>query len=442
MVASLLESLLPNVTLSTVASSVVGFCANAGLAVTDWALGSVASQTFAAYTNGIYSYSQIINTVIRGFGSLLTSTDPGDVDPYNPNNQNLPWSPGFLSVLGQGTYGTTREGPTFAPGTATLLNSSGGGINVFPDTLVFTSSGAGFPTYRNSPDASIYTNTNGSVTIAPSASLVVPVEAEVAGSSGSANANALSLTTVVNGLSCTASSAIVGQNVEPAGLPGVAGSGYRARCAQAMSRLSLNGPGSAYQYLAARDINGNALVVDPTTGALTTINRVYVSQSSTNGTVTLYYANPSGPCSDAERDAANSNIALQALAVAGAITLLPYAPSPPGIPGGAEATAKTIDVTGTAKLKLNAGNSVAAAQLAMNSPTGSTAAFLSQAPIGGYDQTAGIGVIYTEDLAYAAQASYPGLYGLAVSVPSGSSTTIALGHVPVAGTIAWTVTGT
>jgi hypothetical protein len=63
------------------------------------------------------------------------------------------------------------------------------------------------------------------------------------------------------------------------------------------------------------------------------------------------------------------------------------------------------------------------------------------APIGGVDQVAGAGVIYTSDIgntvrdAYpvpaAGQVPQPTLYGVDIDVPSGSTSVISLGNVPV-----------
>ncbi len=63
-------------------------------------------------------------------------------------------------------------------------------------------------------------------------------------------------------------------------------------------------------------------------------------------------------------------------------------------------------------------------------------AYMLSTGIGGLDQTAGAGFVYTADLPGVVRDAAPGMYDPIVSVPGTSSTAITLGHIAVAGTIA------
>ncbi len=59
--------------------------------------------------------------------------------------------------------------------------------------------------------------------------------------------------------------------------------------------------------------------------------------------------------------------------------------------------------------------------------------------IGGKDQAAGAGVIYTEDLRGAIKVAQPGLYDATTTTPAGSTTAIALGHRGALGVVTGTL---
>lgn len=70
-------------------------------------------------------------------------------------------------------------------------------------------------------------------------------------------------------------------------------------------------------------------------------------------------------------------------------------------------------------------------------------AYTLSAGIGGVEQTAGVGSIFTSDIADAAQGAATGLYAASLTLPSGGSTVIALGHIGRAGSgTTQTITGT
>lgn len=391
---------------------IVGYAQAALLPVTSWIVGSVGQQMLEVATSLTYAAEQARGRIVRGFASLDTSTDPGDVDLYNPSNVDLEPAPGFLSFFGQNTFGTVRVEETFASGYVTFTNAGVTARTFKPYALVFTWTAntppSPAPTYRNSADNTIYTNPDGSVTVAAGDELTIPVVAEERGTGSNTPAASLSLTTTLIGCTATNGSAVLAVDREAADT-------YRARCRQAPARVSLAGPDAAYQYLAVTNLDGTPLVNESENPV--NINRVWVSQDSATGIVDVYYASPAGVAASEDVTAANDNIEAHAFAVPDAITFT-----------GASATATLINATGTAKIKNRAGlpTNEEIRQIIANAVKDAFKTF----PIGGVDQDVdGNGVIYKVDLQAIAAAAFPGLYNVVITSPIGASTAIAAGHV-------------
>ncbi len=417
------DSLIPS-TISSVRNTLLGYAQAAGLIITDWMVGGVGQQMYESMTNGIQAYTVAAATTVRGYASLDTSTDPGDPDPANPGNADLPPAPGFLSNLGKNVFGTTRDEATFATGALRVVNDGPGAVTFAPDSLTFTwtvSPPADIsPTYRNSADPSIYTNPDGTVTLAVDGFITgFPITAEQIGSASSTLAENITLTTTTGGLRVSGSSGAV------TGVDREAADTYRARCREAPSRLSFADPASAIQYYATTTTTGTALL--NVSGNPVNINRTEVSQSSVYGIIRAYFAAPSGAPSGEDVTAANTNIRINAFLAPDAITYY-----------GTAAVAVPITVTGTAKIKRRSGmtdadlrqaaaNGIANASPATG-PLGSLVLYFQALPIGGVDQTAGAGVVYKTDIQGAARLGYPGLYDVQLSLPSGD-TSLAVGHV-------------
>ncbi len=414
---------------------VIGHAQAAGLDITNWINIGVGSQTLEYVTGAIFGFVSIRARIVRGFASLDTATDPGDPDAYDSSNEGLAPVPGFLTSYGANVHGTEREGETYATGFFTLQNGSASPsqIRTFqPGALTFQWTGGSppspAPTYRNAADDSIYTNPDGSVTIPLGGSVVLPVIAEIKGSIASAPPSVLSMTSVMVGVTGTNAAAVIGTDREDAAL-------YRERCRQASVRLSLAGPEDLYKYLATTNLDGSVLLNE--NDVASAITRIYVSQDSATGEVDLYYASASGAALTVDVDAANANIALYAFAVPGAITVGPAAE------GGEAATEVTINIVGTASIQRVAGLSDAALILAARTAiVAAEVAAFATFKIGGRDQVAGAGVIYTADLEGIARNAYPGLYNVLVSTPAGATTALAAGEVAVVDTVLadWTIT--
>lgn len=418
------EDLYISETVEGVRSKLITYAQTASLIITDWLVGGPGQQIFESVSQTIATTTSVIAAVVRGYASLDTSTDPGDVDPFDEANASRAPVPGMLSHYGANTFGTKRQDETFATGFFTFDNSAGVVPRTFgPDALDFTWTTASppspAPTYKNAADSAIYTNPDGTVTVAAGAVLEIPVRANEAGSRSNAPPSALTLTTSMTGPTGTNAAAILGRDRESAPT-------YRERCRQAPSRTSLGGPTAAYAYLARTNLDGTALL--NANGDPVNISRVQVTQDSTTGIVRAFFGSPSGAAIGEDVDAANENIQSNAFAVPDAITYT-----------GAAAEAVDLDVEGTAKIKAGPGVVNATVRQAI---VDALALAFTEFPIGGVDQVDGAGVIYTDDLQAIAANACPGLYAVNVSTPAGNSTPLTLGQVAIyLGTIAdWSLT--
>lgn len=421
---SVFTDLLTAATLDSVRSTIIAYAQTANLLITDWIVGSVGQQTFEAVASTVYNAGSNIAQVIRGYASLDTSTDPGDVDPYNPVNQTLTPAPGMLSNYGLNTYATERQEATFASGFVTFDNSLGVVPRTFgPDTLTFTYTGgtppSPAPTYKNSADPTIYTNADGTVTVPAGSTLVIPITADVAGSGSNAPAGVITLSTAMTNVTATNADAVLGRDRQSA-------ASYREACRQAPARTSFGGPAQQYTYLASYNLDGTAL--DNANGDPVNITRAQVTQDSATGIVNAYFASPTGAAIGADVTAANTNIQIATYGIGDAITY-----------NGAAASEVAITVQGTAKIA--AGPGVVSATVRQAIVDALTAAF-AEFPIGGVDQVSGAGVIYTNEFHRVAANAYPGLYNVVITVPAGASTALAVGEVATyAGVIGdWTLT--
>lgn len=418
------SDLLAPITVSGIRTMIIGYAQSAGLAITNWAVGGVGQQILEAVDQTVANTTQVISYVVRSYASLDTATDPGDPDPYDSANVDRTPAAGGLSHLGENNYGTTRRDESFATGTWTFDNSAGTVPRTFgPGSLVLTwtlvSPPSPAPTYTNTGDTTIYTNADGTVTVPAGSTLDIPIQADEAGTGSSAPAGGITLTTSLVNVTGTNAAAVVGSARESA-------TAYRARCRQAPARTSLGAPPATIAYLATTNLDGTPL--QNSNGDDVTINRVYVSDSSSTGIANAYFASPTGVPLPADVIAANENIQIDAYAVFDCVTYTGFA-----------CTAHAISVVGTCKIKAGAG--VVSATVRQAIVDALTLAF-SEFPIGGVDQVSGAGVIYTSDLQAIAATAYPGLYAVVVTTPAGASTALAEGEVATyAGTIAdWTLT--
>lgn len=431
---SAFDDLIQNPTLAGVRSLVYGYAAAANLIITNWLKGGVGQQTFEAQTRAAYNYVSVQGALVRGFASLDTSTDPGDVDPYNPSNATLPPSPGLLSAFGENTFGTKRIGQTFASGFVTFTNGGAGSRTFGPETLVFTWTAntppTPAPTYTNVADPTVYTNPDGTVTVAAGASVDLPIQAQEIGTRSNVGvASSITMTTVLLGCSATNAAAVLGQDREGA-------NAFRARCRLAPSSVSPNGPADAIRYIAlgsAETLNGDVYYLPTATdvglgidsdgnivqlpnpvGTSLGITRAQVTNDSATGNVIGFFATAAGaPSGGTVTKIANLLNAI-------------YWP---------DATTRSFNaaigttVTTTATIKAKGGPGITTAVIA-NAISAALAAAFPEFPVGGFDQTAGAGTLYADEVKAIINNAHPAIYHVAMTSPAGD-TALALGHVAV-----------
>jgi hypothetical protein len=438
------DEYLTSETLASIRARSVGYLQAAGVKILNFAKDAVVVQVNEALNQALYNGLAIVSQLVRGYISLDTSTDPGDPDPYDPGNESLTPSPGFLSAKGRGDYGTTRIDKTFATGTVTITNGSGSALTFLPDTLTFVrstvSAATGLPvTYRNAAAPSIYTNPDGSVTIAASGTLDIPIRAEIAGTDSNANPSTVTLQTYLGvGVTATNAASALGGDREQADK-------YRIRCRLAPSAISPHGPADAYRYIAlsARkdddgnifyfqtadattglgiDSDGNIVTLPDAQGTSMGVTRVQVILDRTTRTVDVYFAAEAGdPGGTVVTDLENLFDAI-------------YWPDCTTRSFNA-ASAHTIAVTYTVKVKSGPGVTSAGVQAAVSAALN---AYFENVDIGGYDQTAGAGTLYADEVK-AIIASAAGAYHTVMTLPSGD-VSLSVGEVPVLGSVTATVT--
>ncbi len=411
-------------------ASILAIADAVGLLVTSWILGDPSERWIEIVARALDDFTSTIQVQYVRSWFLDLATDPGD--PGDLSADQSP-RPGWLSTLGENWYGTIRRGQTLATGTLTVTNVGGSSATIFPLSLTFQSdvvqSDGGYPTYRNSADPSIYTNPDGSVTLAASASIDLPIVAEQIGTYANAQPGhiVIVVTSGSGSFTCTNTSPVLGAERETP-------DAYRERCRTAADQQSPGGPGNAYRRAATTAIDGSALQRYDGSGPVGT-TRVYVSPSSVLGTVQCYFADNDGPVDAVDLDSSNANITGIPL---GVITD-PIGVVPDCVTySGAEAIGTTITVAGTCKIRARPGLVTLDVQ---NAIVAALSTAFAGFEIGGFDQSAGAGVVYTVDLNGIVRDAFPGIYDVAITTPGTSTTALALGHVGVLSTVAgsWTV---
>jgi hypothetical protein len=417
-------------TAALIKTRVTAICVAFGLRVTDWILGSPSERWLEVIARAIDAFVSGPTTAAIRMMFLDLATDPGD-----PGDLSADQTPrvGFLSALGEGWYGTTRGGATRATTFVTIRNAGAAPTLPFGAfDLTFTTrpgvaakGDGGRPTYRNSSDESIYTGLGSTITLASGASLVIPIICEQTGSYGTQSIGDITVlvTQSFGSLDVTLANAAIGAERESAAL-------YRVRCRQASTAASPNGASDAYRYAATTAGGGAGLPLQRHDGSgQVGITRVYTSNDSEEGTVTCYFADADGAADAVDVESANANIEGFALgSITNPIGVVPDAVTYEGF----AALTTSILVTGTARIRAVPGvDSVAlkaAAEAAILVRLGLVT--IPAIEIGGVDQVDGAGVIYRTDITSEVKASYPGLYGEALTSPA-VTTAIAIGHVPI-----------
>jgi len=434
-------------TVASVRSKIIGYATTAGGALSNWIAGGVGFQILNTVSMTVQEFTQIAAKASRAFASLDTATDPGDVDPYDPLNQTYAYVPGGLSDVGSNFYGTDRILATGAVGPITFTNTGPGNVDqhVSAFQLTFQRTGANSdgsrPLYRNS---SAFTCLANQV-------VTIPIVAVNPGTSSNATSGQIvTMVSTLPGVTVSNPGSVLGTDLQLA-------SDYRDACREAASLTSPNGPSDSYRYLAVTGRNdgtwGNS-----TTGNSLGITQAYVSNDSTTGIVAVYYKGASGGSglNGAIPTASGPFVAGSTTYVQAANYLITNTPGVISVPdaitfSGQAATDVSVPVVYTVKMPASAVSGAIAGTYTYPGSAGTAqatvfaaidtayAAYFAASAIGGEDQTAGAGVIYTEDLRgvlYQIQlnagVNLPA-YGVTVTTPAGSTTALALGHDAIYG---------
>lgn len=176
---------------------------------------------------------------------------------------------GWLVLLAFYVYGVTAIASTFASGSLTLINTGGGVYTYGPREATFV----------NPVSKVTYVNID-AFTLGALSTLPIDIEATVAGSVGTSTPG------TITGLVTTMLGVKVNNPLSVIGLDAEEDQALRGRCLNGLAARSVRGPRNAYKYWAQ-----SATLID---GTPVNINRVSVSPSSSQGTVTVYCASPSG----------------------------------------------------------------------------------------------------------------------------------------------------
>lgn len=341
---------------------------------------------FAAMLQLVYA---VLNDVARG-AFLDTATDQSLID------------------LGENTYKTKYRGKTFATGTITLLNESGGQIDELAGAISAAQTADSTITYKTSGDIEGWLNDT---------QLVVSFTCDVAGTVGNCIADSsapfqLELVTTIIGVSIVEHSAFVGQDDQDQ-------EEYRKLCRKRASSLSPRGGDGAYEWTATNlYTDGTRIdpeIPEPTKTALN-INRVRVEGDNADGTVSVSLASPSGAVDGAEFTTAVA--ALNQYVVPSGTVLL-----------ASNCTTVTVNVTATVTLRKGS-TSAGVQELAEQALTD----YFPTSSIGGDD-----GFITIDELRGVLFRVSTSVHGVSISLPA-ADVALSTTEVAIAGTMSVTVT--
>lgn len=406
-----LALLFPEATLAQVKAKVAGFAELGGLLLNAWQSGDPGEQLYQVFSLAIQYYTSANAQTVRGF-YLDTATDPGDPDPYNPDNEGLTPEPGLLSALGLSMFFTERPGASRASPTITLTNGSAFPAGPFSvGQLVVAKLGRPDLTYTNTPMPSVYTGPGGTYTLPSFQAISLDFAADSPGSASNADPHEISVLV-------TSYTGVTVDNDGPAiGTDRLEIENYRALCRTQASTTSPNGAADAYVRWSRLNRDGTPLLNSD--GDAVGITRTQSSGSSATGMATVYYADDAGAADSLDVTAANDNIQLNIIGIGDTITFNGYA-----------ASEVTITVKWAVEYQaLYLGKAVSGATVRAAIIAALTARFKLY-PIGGYKQTLGAGSISLEEIRGTVKASHPAISDVTLASPV-ASTPLLAGEVAV-----------
>lgn len=193
----------------------------------------------------------------------------------------------LLIDKGESDFGTAYRNKTFATGTITLQNDSGGIITEAVEAITFALEADPSITFKNSADVSEWAN---------GTTRTISLVCEKAGTIGNAAPSAgpsfnLSMVTTIIGVTIVSHTAIVGQDAQDP-------DEYRALCRKQAQSRTTGGAQGAWEWYPP-NLYTDGTEVDPenpdATKTQVNVSRVFVSENSSTGVTTLVIASPSGP---------------------------------------------------------------------------------------------------------------------------------------------------
>jgi len=246
------DQLLTKTTTEAVEQQMYDYMAAAGLSTTAWLPFSPLRTLVHVFAILLAITINIVVDIARA-GFLSTASEDG------------------LTLTSAEVYNVARIEATFATGTNCLvLNNAGGGIYHFdPDEFVVKNTVTG-KTYRNTSVIDV-----GALQVGVLVSLRAD---EVGSASNAAPGQITTLVTVANGVTCTNTGTVTGQDAE-------IDQALRDRDLDKLGSLSPDGAKGAYAFVAKT----------PTLNGGVAINRVRIPPPPGDGTLLVIVANPLGP---------------------------------------------------------------------------------------------------------------------------------------------------
>jgi len=382
-----LKDLTKPATSAEVQKIIYELLARVGISTTSWFAGSV-----------VRTLVTVVSIVFAACSSLIASIATGGFLELASGR--------WLDLVAYYVFGVTRNPSTKATGFVTLTNTGGGQfLNVAPGDLVVTSPTTG-KSYRNTVMFSL-----GAL-----ATVTVAVESFEFGRAATALPGTVTtLSTSLIGVTVTNSAAIVGSDEE-------SDSSLRERCLAKLGALSPNGPSDAYLYLARSATRSDGSVI-----GVTRADQV----KDGFGNLTFYFATDSGgvagPVSTVGTDLQIVDDLLQRKAAPLGITLHTES-----------ATPVEIAVVGEAWIYSTANLTPSEAEAALEA---AYVAFMSTQPVSGHKLPGlGGGKIYLDAIRsiFGAAIARNQLVHAVLSTPP-ADVSLAIGEVPIAGNVSFTV---
>jgi uncharacterized phage protein gp47/JayE len=285
-----LAMLLVQESAETAYKRLLSFAQTFGLNTEAWAVGDPTRSTFSAVA------------------SLLATLEPGLAGAIAGGFLGLARKD-FLTMLTHYNYNTDRIEAEAATCTVRLSNAKGGVFDFDPGDV----------TVKNSTTGATFRNTSGGhLGSGPGMTLDLDFEAEIAGADGSSDIGDIdTMVTVYTGVTCSNTTTAIGRDEEEDGP-------LATRASLKFESVSPNGPKGAYVYFATTpSLNGGA-----------NVNRARAYGNTTDGTVPIFVASPSGAALTADVDLVRDTILAKCTPLA--IT-----------PSVTSASAVAIDITAT-----------------------------------------------------------------------------------------------